>query len=88
MTTFPGSPRLMKGGLVLIDPQSGHVLRMIALQYNPDTLTRTLQPQAVGSEGGQDRSQALRLTAGVPRFQPDQGQPQGPVMPIGGRSYL
>jgi hypothetical protein len=34
---------------------------MIALQYNPDTLTRTLQPQAVGSEGGPDRSQALRL---------------------------
>ena len=33
---------------------------MIALQYNPDTLTRTLQVQASGGDGG-DRSQALRL---------------------------
>ena len=30
------------------------------LQYNPDTLTRTLQVQAVGRDGG-DRSEALRL---------------------------
>jgi hypothetical protein len=55
----PISPRLIKGGIVLIDPQSGAVLRMIALQYNPDTLTRTLQPQSVGE--GADRSEALRL---------------------------
>src|SRR5882724_1969129 len=60
MTTFPSSPRLLKGGIALIDPESGAVLRIIALQYNPDTLSRTLQPQAV-KEGG-DRSEALRLT--------------------------
>ena len=60
MTTFPGSPQLLKGGLVLLDPGSGAVQRIIALQYNPETLTRTLQVQAVGAEGG-DRSQALRL---------------------------
>jgi hypothetical protein len=60
MTTFPNSPKLLKGGIVLIDPDMGNVLRVIALQYNPDTLTRTLQPQAV-KEGG-DRSEALRLT--------------------------
>jgi len=60
MTTFPLSPRLIKGGIVLIDPGSAAVLRMIALQYNPDTLTRTLQVQA--TEGGQqDRSEAMRL---------------------------
>ena len=35
MTTFPNSPRLLKGGIVLIDPESGAVLRIIALQYNP-----------------------------------------------------
>ena len=59
------SPKLIKGGLVLVDPDSARVLRTIALQYNPDTLTRTLQVQASGSEGG-DRSQALRLKgAGV-----------------------
>jgi hypothetical protein len=61
MTTFPGSPRLIKGGIVLLDLQANSVKTMIALQYNPDTLTRSLQPQAVGSEGSADRSQILRL---------------------------
>ena len=56
----PLSPRLLRGGLVLIDPASGQVRRVIALQYNPDTLTRTLQPQATAADG-QDRAQALRL---------------------------
>jgi hypothetical protein len=55
----PLSPRLLKGGLVEMDPDSGRVLRVIALQYNPDSLTRTLQVQATGETG--DRSQALRL---------------------------
>ena len=58
--TTPLSPRLVHGGLVLVDPASGRVLRVLALQYNPDTLTRTLQPQAVAGDGA-DRSQALRL---------------------------
>jgi hypothetical protein len=61
MTTFPRSPRLLKGGIVLIDPQTAAVQRIIALQYNPDTLSRTLQVQAVGAEGGGDRSEALRI---------------------------
>ena len=60
MTTFPRSPRLLKGGIVLIDPDSGAVQRIIALQYNPDTLTRTLQVKGVGQESG-DRTEALRL---------------------------
>ena len=60
MTSFPNSPKLLKGGIVLIDPASGAVRRVIPLQYNPDSLSRTLQVQAAGSEGG-DRSQALRL---------------------------
>jgi hypothetical protein len=60
MTTSPISPRLIRGGIVLVDPDSGQVRRIIAMQYNPDTLTRTLQPQAVGADG-HDRSQALRL---------------------------
>jgi hypothetical protein len=53
------TPRLLKGGLVLIDPETAKVLRVIALQYNPESLTRTLQVQGA-SEGG-DRSEALRL---------------------------
>lgn len=60
MTTFPRSPRLLKGGLVLIDPTTAAVQRIIVLQYNPDSLSRTLQVQGVGQESG-DRSEALRL---------------------------
>ena len=60
MTTFPNSPRLVKGGLALLDPQSGSVQRVIVLQYSPDTLSRTLQAQATGGEGG-ERMDALRL---------------------------
>ncbi len=60
MSSFPGSPRLLKGGLVLIDPDTSQVLRIITLQYNPDTLTRTLQIRGVGQETG-DRTEALRL---------------------------
>lgn len=61
MTTFPKSPRLIKGGIVLIDPETSAVQRIITLQYNPETLTRTLQVQGVGGEGG-ERSEAMRLT--------------------------
>jgi len=60
MTTFPSSPRLLKGGIVLLDPDTTAVVRIIALQYNPDSLSRTLQPQAIKESG--DRSEALRLT--------------------------
>lgn len=61
MTTFPRSPRLLKGGIVLIDPEVGTVKRVIALQYNPDTLSRTLQVRGAGPESG-DHLEALRLT--------------------------
>jgi hypothetical protein len=60
MSGFPGSPRLIKGGIVLVDAVSGAVKRLIALQYNPDTLTRTLQPQTIASESA-GRSEPLRL---------------------------
>lgn len=59
MTTFPNSPKVLKGGIVLIDPESASVRGIISLQYNPDSLSRSLQVQGL-SEGG-DRSEALRL---------------------------
>src|SRR6266550_3035154 len=63
MSSFPGSPRLLKGGMVLVDPDSAAVQRIISLQYNPDTLTRSLQIQGVSTDGaaGGDRSEILRL---------------------------
>ena len=60
MSTFPGSPKVVKGGIVLIDPQTSALRRVIVLQYNPDTLNRTLQVQGAGGEDG-DRLEALRL---------------------------
>lgn len=60
MSAPPISPRLLKGGIILLDPESGAVVRSIALQYNPERLTRSFQAKGVGAEGG-DRSQALRL---------------------------
>src|SRR6516225_9343212 len=61
MSGFPNSPRLVKGGIVTMDPDTSAVRSVIALQYNPDSLGRTLQIQAVA--GGQDgvRVDALRL---------------------------
>jgi hypothetical protein len=57
----PLSPRLVRGGIVTMDPDTSAVQSVIALQYNPDSLSRTLQIQAVA--GGQDgtRVDALRL---------------------------
>ena len=60
MTTFPNSPRVLKGGLVLVDPDSGRVLHIVSLQYNPESLSRSLQMQSSGSESGQ-RAEPLRI---------------------------
>jgi len=62
VSDFPNSPRVLKGGIVLIDAQTAAVQRTIVLQYNPDSLSRTLQVQAAGAEAG-DRSEAMRLKA-------------------------
>jgi hypothetical protein len=43
---------LLKGGIVLVNFDTGAVERLIPLQYNPETLTRTLQVQGVGPESG------------------------------------
>jgi hypothetical protein len=65
VTTFPGSPKLARGGIVVLEPKSARIIRVIVFQFNPDTVTRTLQPQAIGQEPG-DRLEALRLK-GPPR---------------------
>lgn len=60
MNGFPGSPRLLRGGIVVADAGTLAVLRVITLQYNPETITRTLQVQGTAPSG--ERSDALRLT--------------------------
>ncbi|HRI18099.1 MAG TPA: hypothetical protein PL196_06215, partial [Burkholderiaceae bacterium] len=55
------SPRLVKGGLVILAPGGGAVQRTISLQYNPDSLSRSYQSQGVGGDGGGERAQPFRL---------------------------
>lgn len=58
-SSFPRSPRLLKGALVGMDP-ANPVASVILFQYNPHTLTRTLQAQSVGNQSGA-RAEATRL---------------------------
>jgi hypothetical protein len=59
MTTFPGSPPTRKGALVGLDIFNPVVASVIVFQYNPETVTRTLQAQAAGDDGAP--SEAMRL---------------------------
>jgi hypothetical protein len=58
--TFPGSPKLPKGAIVAVDSSTNRVVSTVTFQYNPETLTRTLQPQIAGGEEGA-KVEALRL---------------------------
>ena len=58
--SFPQqTPQVMKGAIVGIDPFNP-LASIVVFQYNPDTLTRTLQAQAAGGAGG-ERSEPMRL---------------------------
>jgi hypothetical protein len=54
-------PRLVKGGIVTMDVDTSVVQSVIALQYNPDSLSRSMQIQSL--PGGSDgvRVDVLRL---------------------------
>jgi hypothetical protein len=54
------SPRLQKGAILSVDPLLGTPLSSISLQYNPESITRSLKPKTVGDEP--DRTEILRLT--------------------------
>ncbi len=60
MTTFPGSPRLVRGAIVGIDPFNP-LASVVVFQYNPDTMTRSLTPATAESGGQANRSEAVRL---------------------------
>lgn len=58
MSTFPGSPQLMKGAIIGLDPFNP-LQSVVIFQYNPDTLTRRLVAQTAG--GDADKGEALRF---------------------------
>lgn len=60
MSAFPGSPRLLKGAIVGLDPVNP-VASVIVFQYNPETLTRRLDARATGGYEVGDRSEPFRL---------------------------
>ena len=60
MTTFPNAPKLVKAGLVVVEPETAQVLRVISLQYNSDALSRSLQVQTTGGDG-HDRTEPVRF---------------------------
>jgi len=60
VSALPNSPRLLKGAIVGID-LFNPLTSIIVFQYNPDSLTRTIQPQMMGNEEGA-RTDVLRLT--------------------------
>ncbi len=61
MSTFPGSPRLLKGAIIGLDP-ANPLASVIVFQYNPDSLTRRLDARSTGGGDNADRSEAFRLT--------------------------
>ena len=58
---FPGSPRLVRGGIVTMDPDTAAIMSVIALQYNPDSLSRSMQIQSMPGSQDAMRVDVLRL---------------------------
>jgi hypothetical protein len=63
MSSFPGSPRLLKGALVGVGLM-GVLESTVVFQYNPDTMTRRLEPRSAKPEG--EKGDVTRL-AGPPK---------------------
>ena len=61
--TVPFSPKLIKAGLMPVDPTTAKERRVIALRYNQGKLMRILKPTTLGE--GAELSAALRLKGAV-----------------------
>jgi len=59
MSSFPGSPRLLKGALVGVG-LLGVLESTVVFQYNPDTMTRRLEPRNAKPEG--EKGDVTRLS--------------------------
>jgi hypothetical protein len=57
-TTFPAAPKVLKGAIVGLDIFNP-LASIVVFQYNPETISRSLEPQ-FADQGG-DRTEALRL---------------------------
>ena len=55
------SPKLIKGGLVILAAGGNTARQTIALQYNPESLSRSYQVQGSGGDGGAERAMPFRL---------------------------
>src|SRR3954465_7444458 len=47
------TPHTLRGGILLLDPVTGAVQKVIALQFNPGAVTRTLEVQASTEKKGE-----------------------------------
>lgn len=63
MTDSPLSPRLLKGALIGVEIFNP-LASVVVFQYNPDTMTRRLEPRVAGGDG--EHGEAFRL-AGPPK---------------------
>jgi hypothetical protein len=54
---FPRSPRLIKGALVVFETQLPIPTNLIVFQYNPETMTRSVQPTGGSTPSGQQQQQ-------------------------------
>lgn len=68
MTIFADIPKSIRSGIVTVDTDTGVTLGVIVLQFNPDSLDRTVQPQSAGGAADTsgtstdgDKNEALRL---------------------------
>jgi hypothetical protein len=59
VTGFSGSPKVFKGALVGLDVLKP-LASVVVFQYNPEKVTRTLQPKVAGGESSE--GEALRLS--------------------------
>ena len=61
MSSFPGSPRTLRGAIVAVEPRSP-LSRIVIFQYNPDEVGRSLKPRGAGA--GQQVGPVTRTASG------------------------
>lgn len=68
MNDFADIPKPIRAGIVTVDTDTGATLGVIVLQFNPDSMDRSVQPQAAGGTADTsgtgtdgDKNEALRL---------------------------